>query len=188
MWLLILGLLVFLGIHCTRIFASDWREQRIAAMGDGAWKGLYSVVSLLGLVAMVYGYATAQPSAAQIYDVPIWATTYAYFAVPLGLILFVAANFPAGNIKRIFQHPMLWGTVLWSTAHLAANGDLASLLLFGGFLIWSVLNLVSCYSRGGIAVLRPAVWADVVSIILGIAVTFLFIVWAHEWLFGVRPV
>jgi len=185
MWLLVLGLVLFLGVHSIRIVAADWRQARIAAMGENAWKGVYSVVSLISLVMIVYGYGMAREGASQLYDTQLWSRPFSHFAVPLGLTLVMASNFPAGHIKRIFKHPMLWGAILWAAAHLTSNGDTASVVLFGSFLVWAVVDLASCYGREQEIVTQPAVWADVLGIVLGIGLTLLFILWAHEWLFGV---
>ncbi len=146
MILLIVGLVVFIGIHLVQVVAPDYRTAFIARRGEGPWKGIYSLVSFIGLVLIVWGYATYDDPTL-LYPPVEGARGVALIGMPLALWLFVAANFPAGYLKRAVGHPMLFGTVLWATVHLANNGDMASVLLFGTFLAWALITLVSSVRR-----------------------------------------
>ena len=185
MALLILGLIVFLGLHSVRIFASDWRNQRISAMGAGPWKGVYSLVSIAALVCIVFGYGLAREAGGQVFDPPAWSRTALLLAMPFALILFVASNLPAGYIKFLFRHPLLVATIVWAALHVIGNGDTATVLLAGGFLIWAVVDLWSASRRAQKPIEKKHVWSDLVSIAVGLALTWAFVAFLHEWLVGV---
>ncbi|MEY8877857.1 MAG: NnrU family protein, partial [Leptothrix sp. (in: b-proteobacteria)] len=134
---LVIGLVLFLGVHSLRIVAEGWRSQVIAARGEGLWKGAVALLSLLGLVLIVRGYG-----AVRLDPVALW-TPWAggrHLAALLTLIAFVllaAAYVPGNAIKAKVGHPMILGVKVWALAHLLANHTLADLLLFGGFLLWA---------------------------------------------------
>ena len=191
MLVLILGLILFIGVHFVRILAPQWRLAVIEAKGEGPWKGIYSLISLVGFVLLIWGYALAKDQAAFVYVPVEWGRSLSLVAVPLALWLVVASNFPAGFLKRLTQHPMLWGTVIWATSHLLNNGDLPSLILFGTFLVWALIALVSSYRRprANPHAVQPGPrthwWPDVVSLLIALGLTIAFVSILHEWLFGV---
>lgn len=184
MIVLIAGLVLFLGIHSVRILAPQWRAALIARHGEGPWKGVYSLLALVGLVLMVWGYALYWPQAPDLYAAPSWARSLAFIAMPVALLLIMASNFPPGYIRRFVRHPMLVGTIFWSAVHLLNNGDLASLLLFGAFLIWAVADLFSAATRTGTVQVDVRLWPDLLSLALALLLTWMFIAFAHAWLFG----
>jgi uncharacterized membrane protein len=183
---LVIGLLLFLGVHSIRIAAPDWREARIARLGERRWKGLYALASLVGFVLLVWGYGQARQQ-----PVVLWTTpaVLRHLAPPLTLIAFVllAASQLRGNaIQARLQHPMLLGTKVWAFAHLLANNTLADVLLFGGFLVWAVLAYRSARRRGRVEVaVKPGRTAA--AVILGVALWAFFAFWAHQAWIGVRP-
>lgn len=185
MSLLVLGLALFLGIHCVRIFAPDWREAQIAARGEGMWKGLYSGVAIISFAILVYGYGVARPDAGQLYVPPEWGRSVLFVAMPVALVLFVASQLPAGHLKNRFKHPMLWGTGIWAIAHLLANGDTASVILFAAILGWVLLDLWSAYQRPGEETGPVLIWPDLAALVLGFVVTAIFVMYLHRWLIGV---
>ncbi len=185
MGLLILGLVLFLGVHSIRIFAADWRQQQIENRGPGLWKGIYSLVSIVGLVVLVFGYASARETAGLVYEAPSWGRSVLFVAMPVALVLFVASQFPPGHLKKRFQHPMVWSLIIWSCGHLLANGDAASVLMFGAFLIWSVLDLMSAYRRPRPEPVPALVWPDLASLAIGFGLVGALTVFLHEWLTGV---
>jgi uncharacterized membrane protein len=186
--ILILGLVLFLGVHSLAIFAPRWRERMQRRLGEGAWKGLYSLVSLAGFLLIIDGFGVARHAPVLLYAPPYWMR---YVAVLLMLPVFpllVAAYLP-GRIKQAAKHPMLAAIKFWALAHLAVNGSLADVLLFGGFLAWAVLDRIS-FKRRPPQVLRtaaPGRWNDTVAVVLGLAIYAAVIGWAHRWLFGVAP-
>lgn len=186
MAMLVLGLLLFLGVHSVRVLAPGWREQRMARWGEGPWKGLYSVLALAGLVLLVVGYGQARQTPVVLWSPPAAAR---HLAGPLTLVAFVllAASQLRGNaIQARLQHPMLLGTMLWALAHLLANGTLADLLLFGGFLAWATLTWRDARRRGTVAV-TPRPGRTVAVLLAGVLAWAVFAFWAHAAWIGVRP-
>ena len=185
---LIAGLAVFLGIHSLRMMAPAWRDARLEAMGEGSWKGVYSLISLAGLLLLIWGYAQARPEADVLYVPPVWTRHLAWLLMALAFISLMVANLPAGRLKPLLKHPMLLSVKLWAFAHLLANGDVASVLLFGAFLAWAVWNRIAVKRRGGALPQPGPITYDLAAVASGLALWALFIFWAHEWLFGVAPV
>ena len=192
MVLLILGLILFLGIHSVSIVSADRRNRLVQQMGEGPWKGLYSLVSLAGFVLIVVGYGDAREAPVLLYTLP---NGFKHLAAVLMLPVFVlllAAYLP-GRIQRAAKHPMLLAVKLWALAHLLANGTLADVLLFGGFLAWAVVDRISVKKRAAAGQLRagPALPGgkanDAIALVGGLGIYVLFVVWAHAWLIGVRP-
>ncbi len=187
---LILGLLMFLGMHSSRIVAEGWRTQVIAQRGPGAWKGLYTVVSLVGFGLIIWGYGQARMEPLVLWAPPVWTKHLAALLVLVSLVLLVAAQVPGNSIKARLHHPMVLGVKLWALAHLLANNTLADLLLFGSFLVWAVLDFRSSRQRDRAAgtVYPPgSTGRTVLVVVLGVAVWALFAFWLHAVLFGVRP-
>ena len=139
MTLLILGLVIFLGVHSTRVFGEGWRSAQLARMGEKGWKGAYSLASLLGLVLLVWGYSLARQSPVALWTPVIGLRHLASLLTVFSFILLAAAYVPRNSVKARIGHPMVAGVKLWALAHLLANHTLADLLLFGGFLVWAVL-------------------------------------------------
>jgi uncharacterized membrane protein len=186
MTILILGIIVFLGIHSVRIVAPAFRDAQIAARGQGTWKGIYSLVSVVGLVLIVWGYSLARPEAAFIYEPPTWIKHINLLLMLLAFISLMVADLPAGRLKPILRHPMLIGVKLWAFGHLLANGDLASLILFGSFLAWAIWDRIAVKQRGDLgAAVSGSIKYDIIAVVVGIALYVLFVWKAHEWLFGV---
>ena len=188
--LLILGLVIFLGVHSLRIFAAPWRDATRARLGEGAWKGLYSLVSLAGFVAICWGYGLARQAPVTLW-VPPLGMRHAASLLTLGsFVLLAAAYVPRNLFKARWGHPMLLGTKLWAVAHLLANGTLADVLLFGGFLAWAVaLYIVSRRHDRAHGITYPAAsrTGTAVSVLVGVAAWVVFAFWAHGLLIGVRP-
>lgn len=188
--LLIIGLVLFIGVHSVAIFAPALRARTIHRLGEGAWKGLYALVSLVGFVLISYGFGLARQAPVVLYSPPIWLRHVALILMLPVFPLIIAAYLP-GRIKTAAKHPMLAAVKLWAFAHLLANGMLADILLFGGFLAWAVVDRISLKRRSIPQVLRtapPGPWNDVIAVVLGLAVYALLIGWAHLRLFGVSPV
>lgn len=188
--LLILGLAVFLGVHAIRVFAGPWRDATRARLGEGAWKGGYSLLSLAGFVAICWGYGLARQAPVTLW-VPPLGMRHAASLLTLGsFILLAAAYVPRNFFKARWGHPMLLATKLWAVAHLLANGTLADVLLFGGFLVWAVaLFIVSRRSDRTQGTRYPAatLTGTAVTVMVGSAAWVLFALWAHALLIGVRP-
>ena len=189
MSLLIVGLVLFLGVHSVAIFAPTLRARTIHALGEGAWKGMYALVSLVGFVLICYGFGLARQTPVILYSPPTWLRYVAVILMLPAFPLLIAAYLP-GRIKTAAKHPMLAAVKLWAFAHLLANGTLADVLLFGGFLAWAVADRISLKRRSTPQVMRtapPGPWNDVIAVVVGLAIYALLIGWAHARLFGVSP-
>ncbi|MDA4844890.1 NnrU family protein [Hoeflea poritis] len=192
MLILILGLILFLGMHSVRIVAPEFRDRVIATRGENAWKGPYSLVSLAGFVLIAWGFSMARFEGPILYTPPIWMAHIALFLMLLSFISLAVYGVPAGRLKAVLKHPMLVAIKLWALAHLLANGDLASLLLFGTFLIWAVADRISVKRRvleGQVEDIETGpVRNDVIAVVSGFVLYVLFVWKLHEWLIGVPPV
>ncbi|KGF70980.1 NnrU family protein [Hoeflea sp. BAL378] len=189
---LILGLVLFLGIHSVRIAAPGFRQAQIDARGLNAWKGIYSVLAIIGFVILVWGYGIARQDPVVFWAAPAWMShVVALLMVPV-MILLVASQVPAGRIKAAVKHPQLLAVKIWALAHLLVNGDLASIVLFGAFLAWAVVDRISEKKRlrAGITsnpVAGPVKW-DIISVVGGLVLYVLFLLYLHQWLIGVPPI
>ena len=190
MLLLVLGLLVFLGSHSVRIFAEPWRERTIARIGEGPWKAGYSVVSLIGLVLIVWGYAMTRGDPIVLWDPPVWMRHVAVTLNLIAAILFAAYLVPAGRMKARLGHPMLLSVKVWAFAHLIANGTLGDVLLFGSFLAWAVADFAANRrrdrARGTVRVAGP-VRNDVIALVVGLVIWGALLTRVHAWITGVYP-
>ena len=191
MLVLVAGLVLFLGVHSVSIAAPAWRQGMVARFGDKPWKGLYSLASAVGLVLLVVGYGIARRSPVVLYTPPAGLRHLALVVMLPVFPLLFAAYLP-GRIKSAARHPMLLAVKLWAAAHLLANGTLADVLLFGGFLAWAVADRISVKRRPAAeahavpaAPPRPA--NDAIAVVGGLAVYVLFVFWGHRWLTGVSP-
>jgi uncharacterized membrane protein len=200
MALLILGLVLFLGAHSTRIFAENWRQAILERLGEKAYKGVYTLVSLLGFGLMVFGFDQVRWDSPLLWAPPVWVKHAAALLMLLSLVLLASAYTPRNAIKAKLHHPMVLSVKVWALAHLLANPRLADVVLFGAFLLWSVLNFRAARQRDrlaaaseqageGSAALQPEISISATWRAIGIGV----VVWAfllsrgHTWLFGVSP-
>lgn len=192
MILLVVGVLLFALAHAVPL-NRPFRARLAAAIGDGPVKGLVSLIAIAGVVAMVYGYGWArfEGETVPLWDPPLWTRHLASLLVLIAFILVAAAYTPPGVIKPTLKHPMLVGVKLWAVAHLLANGTLADVILFGGILLWAGAARIAIARReraaGTPRPLRGPVALDLIPIAVGAGLWALFVVWAHEWLFGVSP-
>ncbi len=182
---LILGLVLFLGMHSVAIIAPQWRDQQAAKLGNG-WRGMYALISLLGLVLIVRGYAAARLAPEALYVPPAWLR-HVTMTLMLPVFPMLLSTYLPGRIKTALKHPMLVATKLWALAHLLSNGMLADVLLFGSFLLWAVADRISLKHRPVRAInTAPArSYNDWLAVIGGLALYVLMLVWGHTWLIGV---
>jgi uncharacterized membrane protein len=190
MALLIAGLIVFLGVHSVRIFADDWRAAQIARIGPTVWKGGYALLSLIGLVLIVYGYGLARQTPIVLYTAPLWTRHLAALLTLVAFVMIAAAYVPGTRIKAKIRHPMVAGVKVWAFAHLLANGSLADVILFGSFLAWAILNYSAALRRdraANVVYASGPMSRDVSAVAIGAVAWLLFTFWLHGWLIGVRP-
>jgi uncharacterized membrane protein len=192
MILLILGIVLFLGIH-TVPMAQGLRRGLQSATSPALYQVLFSLVSAAGLVLIVMGYGQMQGQGRlnpEIYTPPIWLRHVTLLLMWPAMILLVAAYVPS-RIRTMAKHPMLASIKLWAFAHLLANGDLASLILFGSFLAWAVVDRISVKRRAALGPLGTktgGLAGDLIAVAGGTAVYLVLLLWAHKWLIGVAPV
>jgi uncharacterized membrane protein len=190
MILLILGLVLFLGMHSIRIVADGFRSAQVARLGVNGWKAIYSIVSIAGFVLLVYGYGLARESPAVLFVPPPWMRHVTALLTIPAFVLLAAAYVPGTRIKRAVGHPMVAGVKIWAFAHLLSNGMLADVVLFGSFLAWAVFDYVAARRRdrieGRVYPTGP-VARDVTAVAVGLAAYVVFAFWLHAWWIGVRP-
>lgn len=187
MFWLVAGLVLFLGIHSVRMVTPDFRDGVIAERGENTWKGIYSVVSILGFIVLVWGYGQARLVTPVLYVPPTWMSHITLLLMWPALILIIASQLPAGKIKAAVKHPMILGVKIWAFAHLLANGDLASLLLFLSFLGWAVWNRIAVKKRGNPEFETVAIRSDIIAAISGTLFYIWFVIQGHRLLIGVPP-
>lgn len=187
---LILGLIIFLGMHSVRIINDDWRTQTRARLGAGTWKALYSVVSLLGLGLMVWGFSLARQQPVQLWNPPGGMRHLAALLTLIAFVLLAAAYVPGNDIKAYVHHPMVLAVQVWALAHLLANGNLAHAVLFGSLLVWAALDYRAARQRDRLAGTRYAngtAGATGITVAIGVGTWIAFALWLHGLLIGVRP-
>jgi len=187
MSLLVVGLILFLGIHSVSIVAPAWRDKQIERRGEKVWKGIYSLVSLAALILLIHGYGVARQDPLVLYAPPPALRLVALLLMLPVFPLLFAAYLP-GRMQRAARHPMLLAVMFWAAAHLLANGTLADVLLFGGFFVWAVADWISVQRR---AVPRrvpgapPSTLNDIAALAGGLLVYAGLLFWGHVWLSGV---
>jgi uncharacterized membrane protein len=190
MLLLVLGLVLFLGLHSTRIFADGWRTATIGKIGPLPWKGLYSVLSLLGFVMLVWGFRLARQDTLVLWSSPSWMKHVTAVLMMVSFILIAAAYVPRNSIKARLHHPLVLAVKVWALAHLLSNGVAADVLLFGAFLLWAVLGFRAARQRdrASNAVYPPGnAISTTITIALGLLGWSVFALFLHGPLIGVRP-
>jgi uncharacterized membrane protein len=181
MWLLILGFVLFLGAHLSP-GVLGLRAQLVGWFGEGRFLGIYIATSVTGMLCIIVGKPFAP--FVNVWNPPGWGTTAALLMVAAGFILMAALLLPT-NIRRLTRHPMLWGIAAWSAGHLLANGDLASIILFGGFGAYALISIWSLTRRGAQkTTTQCAWWQDAVAVVAGLGV-YAAALWAHPYLFRV---
>jgi uncharacterized membrane protein len=180
------GLAVFFAAHFYSAFRSRDESSLAHRMGRGRYMGIYSAVSVIGFIAMVWGYANLKPWI-PVWTPPTWTRHIAMTLMLPAVILIVAAYVPTGFIKKAVRHPMITAVGLWALAHLTANGDLASIILFGAFLTYAVVDRVAVTERGdvGAANAKPNVLGDLLALGLGGAIYAIIVFYLHYILFSV---
>jgi uncharacterized membrane protein len=190
MAILILGLVLFLGMHSTRIVADGWRTAAIARIGGLPWKAVYALASIAGFVLIVRGFGLARANPVYLWEAPMAMRHLAGLLMLVAFVLLVATYVPRNSIKAKLHHPMVLSVKVWALAHLLANGNLADVVLFGAFLVWAVFSFRAARKRDRAngTVYPPGTTAGTaVTVVVGIAAWVVFAFWAHGLLFGVRP-
>jgi uncharacterized membrane protein len=187
---LILGLVVFLGVHSVRIVAEDWRTRTRARIGENTFKGVYSMLSLLGFALIVWGFGVARETPVQLWSPPVGMRHAASLLTLIAFVFLAAAYVPRNAIKARVHHPMVLAVKSWALAHLLANGSVAHLVLFGAFLLWAVLDFIASRRRDralGTIYLAGTASGTGITVIVGVVGWTAFAFWLHGLLIGIRP-
>ncbi|MEL7109241.1 MAG: NnrU family protein [Pseudomonadota bacterium] len=191
MTLFLTGLVIFFGLHFYSAVRSRAPEKDLKVrLGYGPFMGIYSLISLIGLVLIVYGFGGAR-AAGVLYTPPTWMAHINLVLTLPAMILLVASQVPAGRIKKATKHPMLLAIKLWALGHLLANGEVNSVILFGSFLGFAIFDRIMVKRRGDLGpgddvALKGSM--DVVAIGVGVIVWAALAFWLHPILFGVVAV
>ena len=186
---LILGLVLFLGSHLMRPLAPAQRERWIAQWGENGWKMRYTLVSLVGFILIIWGYGQARASGIQVWFPPLGMKHANSLFTLVAMVLLAAAYIPRNHLKAALGHPMTLAVKVWAFGHLLAVGSLAGVVLFGSFLLWSVLVFKAARARDRAAGTRyaPGQWpATLATLVVGAGLWAVFAFWAHGVLIGVR--
>lgn len=187
---LILGMIIFVGMHSVRVVSDDFRTRQIAKVGARTWRAMYAAVSFVGFVLIVIGYGIARGDPVFLWNPPLWTHYVTTVLTIPAFILFAASSVPGTRIRAKVGHPLLAGVKTWAFAHLIANGTLADILLFGVFLLWSIAAYASARRRdrkaGTVYPVGP-VMRDVTAVVAGLVAWAAFAFWLHAWLIGVSP-
>ena len=187
---LMLGLVLFLGIHSTRIVADGWRTSTMERFGEKEYKFLYSLLSIAGFALVVWGYGIARQDPVVLWNPPPVGLRHAVSLLTLlAFVLLVAAYVPGNHLKARLRHPMILGVKLWAFAHLIVNNTLADVILFGSFLVWAVLDYRSSRRRERTlaTVLEASAGRTVATAVVGVLLWALFTFWLHRAWIGVSP-
>ena len=188
MTVLIVGLVLFLGMHSLGFLAPGLRSGVIARLGENGWKGIAGFIGLIGFALLVWGYGEARIAPVGIWAPPVW-TRHLGLLIMLPVFPLLFATYLPGRIQRAVVHPTLLAVILWAIAHLIANGNLADIVLFGSFLAWASLDRISLLFRTAPAVqgAPPGKSNDIIAVSLGVLLYFAFLFGVHAWMFGVSP-
>jgi len=191
MIILLIGLVLFLGIHSVRIVADDWRSRVVARRGAMTWKGLYSLLAIAGFVLICIGFGHARQQAVVLWSPPRWTHDVAALLTLVAFVLITAAYVPGNGIKARVKDPMILGVKCWAAGHLFANGTLADVVLFGSFLVWAVLDFRAARQRrraGGEPAIAPTKRGrSAIAVVVGVLAWMLFALHLHQPLIGVAP-
>ncbi|AUN95264.1 NnrU family protein [Pseudazoarcus pumilus] len=190
MILLILGLWLFLGMHSVRMLAPQMRERYVYRFGPSNWRLIYAGVSVVGLVLIVLGYSDTHMNPVHLWSPPLWTRHLAALLTLPAFVLLAATYVPGTCMRARIGHPMLAATKLWALAHVIANGTLGDVLLFGSFLVWAAMGFSASrrLDRAEGVTRVPGHWTrDLIAVVVGLVMWFLFARHLHVVLFGVRP-
>lgn len=190
MLVLVLGLILFLATHSVRIFADPWRRRRIEAHGKACWMVFHSVLSILSLVLIVWGYGMARENPVVVWDPPVWTRHLAILLTLPAFALVTLNRAEPGPVRAAVGHPMILGVKIWAFAHLLANGTLADIVLFGALLAWAIAAYAAARRRDraeGIVHRRGPWGPELARMAAGIVIWVGFLLFLHEWLIGVDP-
>ncbi len=183
MAMLLLGLLLFAGVHFVPSLAPGLKNAWLGRLGENGYKATFSLLLLAGLGLIIMGWRSTSPT--YLYPPPAGLYLPAMALIYLGFLLFVVSN-RKSRLRRLIRHPQLTGVALWGIAHLMLNGDNRSLALFGGLTLWAVAEIIAINRREGAWVKdEPPGWGTELVTLAITVVVIGVVIWAHPWLAGV---
>lgn len=189
MTLFLLGLILFLGLHSLKALAPGFRDGAINTLGMNGWKGLYTILSLVGLVLLIYGFGVARQDTSILYVPSTFMAHINLLLMLIASIVLFAGFLPPGYIATFTKHPQVTAVKIWAFGHLLANGELVQVILFAAFLIWGVMLRISYKRREarGELVRRPfKSWTyDIVAVVAGVVFYLAMLMGLHAMLIGV---
>jgi uncharacterized membrane protein len=186
--IMILGLAVFVGGHAFATCRAE-RAAAVARMGEGPYKGLFSLVALIGIVLISIGFGQYRAAGlVELWHPPAW-TRHLTVALMWPAVICLVAAYSRGDIQRVLKHPFLVGVKLWGLAHLISNGDLGGIILFGSILAWAVFDRITLKRRsdpGAPAIPSGGRRNDVIAVVVGTLLYLALGFWFHPYLIGLR--
>jgi len=184
LWL-VLGVVLWSGVHFIPSLAPPLKQRLVGAIGENGYKGVISLGIVAAIALMVIGWRSADP--AVLYDPPDWGARAAGVLMIVSFILFGASHHPS-RIKQILRHPMLTGLVVWSLAHLLANGDSRSFVLFAGLGLWALVEmvLINARDRAWVKPPAPSLAVELRGLVISLVV-FAVALYLHPYFAGVTP-
>lgn len=183
MTLLAIGVLLFAGLHLIKSLAPGLRAACLAKLGDGGYKGVFSLLLLGSIALIVIGWRSSVP---QFIYMPVPGLHSLAMALILLAFLLLVVSARPSRLRQLVRHPQLSGVLLWGCAHLLLNGDSRSLLLFGGLALWALAEIIAINRRDGVWIKDepPGLAADAVNLVITVAVVAA-VAYFHPWLAGV---
>jgi uncharacterized membrane protein len=189
MLVLLLGLILFLGVHGLTMFRQT-RAELIVRYGEGRFKGIYSLVAGLGFVLIIWGFHLYRANGLiPVWSPPGWTRHITMILMLLAFIAMAAMARKPSRIRGWLRHPMLAAIMLWAVAHLLVNGDAGGMALFGAFLIWAAIDRVAVNVRGDVGALRIDAFtrSDAIAVGAGV-IAYVAMLFLHPWLIGVAVI
>jgi uncharacterized membrane protein len=192
MTLLVAGLVLFIATHLLRPIAPGLRNAAIAALGKPGWMALHGIASLVSLALIAYGFVLARENGGEmLYYPPAFLSHIALTLMLIASICLVAGFLPAGHIRTKLKFPILVAIKIWALAHLMANGESYSVLLFVTVLAWAVILRITLKKRIASGETKLPVFVsakyDAISVVIGLVLYLAIVFKLHEWVIGVSP-
>jgi uncharacterized membrane protein len=182
---LVLGVLLWSFTHFIPTLFADTRARLVARIGENPYKGLFTLLMVLAIYLIISGWKASIPES--LYLPPVWGRHLTALLMIVAFVLFFAP-YPPNNIRRMLRHPQLTGVAIWGIGHLLANGETRSVILFGGFTLWAVLEMLLINRRDGAwTAPAPAPRRNDILLVIGGLVAYGAVAASHQWLFGFSP-
>lgn len=183
MTMLVLGVLLFAGVHFIPSLAPGIKAGAMEKMGEGGYKGIFSLLLLGAFALMILGWRSADP--VYLYAPPLALHKFAICLMVVAFWVMTASN-SKSRIRLFIRHPQLTGVALWGVAHLMVNGDNRAVVLFGGLTIWAIIEILAISRREGVWIKDEAPgWDSELITLLITTVTVSVVIYFHTWLSGV---